>query len=98
MIWLILAALSSCSLIPSSKTAEAKVRIIRTTTTTIYSTTTEIALTGSFVATYNIVEITNQKGSFPSFFMTLYDRLEYWSDTWMTRTITTRTETIIGKQ
>lgn len=73
------------------------VKLVRTTTSTVYSTTTDLKLTGTFVASYNIVEIINRKGMLPSFHMTAYSQLETYSDTWTTpSTITTTTTITVG--
>jgi len=73
------------------------VRITRTTTTTIYKTTTDILLSGTFAASYNIVEIINKKGKLPEFLFSAYETVETWSDTWGTTvTITTTTQLDVG--
>lgn len=75
------------------------VTMTRTTTSTVYRTSTDVRLTGTFAATYNIVEITNMKGQLPLFFMTVYADVETFQDTWgPPSTITTTTEVIGGMQ
>lgn len=70
------------------------VKIERTTTTTIFKTTTKVLLSGTFAASYNVVQILNKKGQLPQFFMTAYDQMETYSTTWRTipETLTTTTQ------
>lgn len=69
----------------------------RTITSTVYQTATEILLTGTFIASNNIVQITNKKGSPPEFFLTNNESMETWSQTWRVGpTITTTTVIFVG--
>ena len=70
------------------------VKIERTTTTTVYRTTTTVLLSGTFAASYNVVEIVNRKGQMPQFYMTAYDQIETHSTTWRStaETFTTTTQ------
>lgn len=95
----ILAGSSSASTLSTSGSLApvVVVRLTRTTTTTIYRTRTDVLLSGTFVASYNIVEIKNKKGSLPEFSMTAYSQIETFSDTWRSALpITTTTQLYVG--
>lgn len=66
-----------------------EVLIYETITSTVTQTSTTIILTGSFVANYNIVEITNSRGELPAFLLTNFAQPEVYSETWTTPTVTT---------
>lgn len=89
---LLLALLALCWLNASVITR----KVFETTTTTLYTTAMATVLTGTFAVTYNELTIVNKPGKPPNYLISNYQRLESYSDTWTTFTITTTTTTIIG--